>query len=46
MTPEALSRGFSGLGRYGVEVRGREIRLTDAARLSALGKLGALIDSG
>jgi CRP/FNR family transcriptional activator FtrB len=44
MTPENLSRAFSTLRPYGVEVNGREIRLTQLADLRALAKPSPLID--
>lgn len=44
MTPENLSRAFSTLKPYGVEVNGREIRLTRLADLRALAKPSPLID--
>jgi CRP/FNR family transcriptional activator FtrB len=44
MTPENLSRAFGTLKSYGVEVNGREIRLTSIAELRALAKPSPLID--
>ena len=44
MTPENLSRAFATLKPYGVEVNGREIRLTQLADLRALAKPSPLID--
>ncbi|HIC81482.1 MAG TPA: cyclic nucleotide-binding domain-containing protein [Kiloniellaceae bacterium] len=44
MTPENLSRAFGTLKPYGVEVKGREIRLTKTADLAALAKPNPLID--
>jgi CRP/FNR family transcriptional regulator, transcriptional activator FtrB len=44
MTPENLSRAFSTLRPYGVEVNGREIRLTDPDGLRKLARPSPLID--
>ena len=44
MTPENLSRAFATLRPYGVEVNGREIRLTEAESLRRLAKPSPLID--
>jgi len=44
MTPENLSRAFSTLRPYGVEVDGSIIRLTDIAALERLAKPNPLID--
>jgi CRP/FNR family transcriptional activator FtrB len=44
MTPENLSRAFGTLKSYGVEVNGREIKLTRIAALRALAKPSPLID--
>lgn len=45
MTPENLSRAFSTLGPYGVEVRGAEVRLTLLADLRRLAKPDPLIEN-
>ena len=45
MTPEYLSRAFSKLKKYGVEVNGRKICLTNLNDLNRLVKLNPLIDS-
>ena len=44
MTPEALSRAFATLAEHGVEVRRREVTITNAARLNAFAKPGPLMD--
>ena len=44
MTPEYLSRTFSALKKYGVEVNGRKIRLTNLDDLIHLAKPDPLID--
>lgn len=44
MTPENLSRAFATLKPYGVEVNGREIRLTKPAELRKLARPSPLID--
>ena len=44
MTPENLSRAFNTLKAYGVEVDGREIRLTAVPELERLAKPTPLID--
>ena len=44
MTPENLSRAFNTLKAYGVEVDGREIRLTASGALERLAKPTLLID--
>ena len=44
MTPENLSRAFNTLGPYGVEVTGKQIRLTRPAALETLAKPNRLID--
>lgn len=44
MTPENLSRAFNTLKAYGVEVEGRDIRLTDPEALQTLAKPTPLID--
>ncbi len=44
MTPENLSRAFATLKPYGVEVNGREIRLTQIDDLRTLAKPSPLID--
>jgi CRP/FNR family transcriptional activator FtrB len=44
MTPENLSRNLAALGAYGVEVRGREVTLTDIPRLIAFAKPAPGID--
>jgi len=44
MTPENLSRAFATLKPYGVEVNGREIRLTKPGDLRKLAKPSPLID--
>ncbi|MEO3427373.1 cyclic nucleotide-binding domain-containing protein [Pelagibius sp. CAU 1746] len=44
MTPENLSRAFATLKPYGVEVSGREIRLTEIGDLQTLAKPSPLID--
>jgi CRP/FNR family transcriptional activator FtrB len=44
MTPEHLSRTFSALKKYGVEVKGRKIRLTNLDDLIHLAKPDPLID--
>jgi len=44
MTPENLSRAFATLKPYGVEVKGREIRLTRMAHLRGLAQPTPLID--
>lgn len=44
MTPENLSRAFNTLKAYGVEVDGREIRLTTTPELERLAKPTLLID--
>lgn len=44
MTPENLSRAFATLKPYGVEVNGREIRLTKIDDLRSLAKPSHLID--
>ena len=45
MTPEYLSRAFSKLKKYGVEVNGRKICLTNLNDLNRLAKPNPLIDS-
>jgi CRP/FNR family transcriptional activator FtrB len=45
MTPEYLSRAFGKLRKYGVEVHGSKIRLTDLNDLNHLAKPNPLIDS-
>jgi CRP/FNR family transcriptional activator FtrB len=45
MTPEYLSRAFSKLKKYGVEVNGRKICLTNLNDLNHLAKPNPLIDS-
>ena len=45
MTPEYLSRAFSKLKKYGVEVNGKKIRLTNLNDLNHLAKPNPLIDS-
>lgn len=44
MTPENLSRAFNTLKAYGVEVDGREVRLTSTSDLERLAKSTPLID--
>lgn len=44
MTPENLSRAFSTLKPYGVEVDGARVRLTDLKSLTVLAKPNQLID--
>ena len=44
MTPESLSRAFSALRKYGLEVRGHTIRITDAVRLHQFCMPDELID--
>ncbi|HUC60399.1 MAG TPA: cyclic nucleotide-binding domain-containing protein [Alphaproteobacteria bacterium] len=45
MTPESLSRAFSALRKFGVEVRGHTIRINDAVRLNQFCMPDELIDS-
>lgn len=45
MTPENLSRSFSGLADYGVEIHGSEIRLTMMTALKRMAKPSPLIDN-
>jgi CRP/FNR family transcriptional activator FtrB len=45
MTPEYLSRAFGKLKKYGVEVNGSDIKLTNLRNLSRLAKPNLLIDN-
>jgi CRP/FNR family transcriptional activator FtrB len=45
MTPEYLSRAFGKLKKYGVEVNGSDIKLTNLRNLSRLAKPNSLIDN-
>jgi CRP/FNR family transcriptional activator FtrB len=44
MTPEYLSRAFHMLNKYGVEVSGKQINLTNLKKLNQLAKPDPLID--
>ena len=44
MTPEYLSRAFTALRKYGVEVHGSKINLKNLDALSVLAKPNPLID--
>lgn len=44
MTPESLSRAFSALRKFGIEVRGHTIRITDLAKLGQYCMPDELID--
>ncbi len=45
MTPENLSRAFAGLGNYGVEVNGNEVKLTMMTALTRMAKPTPFIDN-